>query len=157
MQREFPMHLHEQIAAVAPMRGLVIGNEADKATWVVDFDPLATTAEKNAARAIINAADPNADVPPHVISGRQFYIQLFKQSVITNTEARAAINSGTVPAAFMAIVQTMPADQQFEAELNLAGTAVQDRTGTLIKNTIAPGMGWSNQYLLDLWVAAAKL
>lgn len=45
--------LHKAIAAVAPIRGVAVGDEANKATWIVDFMPTATSAEMAAAQSVI--------------------------------------------------------------------------------------------------------
>jgi hypothetical protein len=49
--------LHTLIAAVAPILGVSIGNENDKQTWHIDFQPQATTQQRAAAQAVIDAFD----------------------------------------------------------------------------------------------------
>lgn len=46
--------LSDAIAAVAPINGISIGNEDDKATWRIDFKEEATDAQKLAAENIIS-------------------------------------------------------------------------------------------------------
>lgn len=47
--------LHNQIAAVAPIVGVTIGNSSDKSTWIVNFDKSATKTQIAAAASIIAA------------------------------------------------------------------------------------------------------
>ena len=50
--------LDTALKAVCPCTGVSIGNLTDKTTWRVDFLPEATDAQKAAAQAVIDAADP---------------------------------------------------------------------------------------------------
>lgn len=62
--------LHQQIAAVAPILGVAIGNETNKQTWRVDFEPFATQTERDAAAAVIQAFNINAPSPEDVNAER---------------------------------------------------------------------------------------
>jgi len=49
--------LHNAIEAVCPMHSVSIGSENDKTTWQISFKDEATTEEKAAAQAVIDAAE----------------------------------------------------------------------------------------------------
>lgn len=69
------------------------------------------------------AAKPLAVDPrpvPEAISRRQFGFGAVMVGKMTQAEALAFVNSGTLPAAVEAIVQSLPADQQFAARMSLA-------------------------------------
>src|SRR6266446_5502650 len=55
--------LFDQIAAVAPITGLRIGDWADKATWQMELASTATADQVTAAHNVIAAFDPNAPLP----------------------------------------------------------------------------------------------
>jgi hypothetical protein len=73
-------------------------------------------------------------VPP-VISDRQFFQQLAIEGRVTETEALAAVATGTIPADMEALVQQLPAGSQFGARMLLSGATQFERahplTGTL--------------------------
>lgn len=52
--------LTTQLAAVAPVFGISIGDRTDKSTWRVDFDNAATPAQRTAAQAVLAGFDWNA-------------------------------------------------------------------------------------------------
>ena len=90
--------------------------EAQGAAWEADrtavLDALATA-----------AAQPLAVDPRPVqesISRRQFGFGAVMVGKMTQAEALAFVNAGTLPAAVEAIVQSLPADQQFAARISLA-------------------------------------
>jgi len=106
-----------------------------------------------------NEADPYVTPPapiPQTISDRQFFQQLAIQGVITQDEALAAVQTGTVPAALAALVAKLPADQQFAANMMLSGATSFERTHPL---TIAIGTayGFTDAQMDALWTAAAAL
>ena len=54
---EREVSVHEAIAAVCPIDGVLFGDLADKATWRIDFSPNATEEEKARAKAALDAYD----------------------------------------------------------------------------------------------------
>ena len=50
-----PEILHTQIAAVAPITGIALGNLDDKSTWRINFNPEATPAQRAQAQAVVAA------------------------------------------------------------------------------------------------------
>lgn len=49
--------LDAALRAVCPIRGVSVGNAADKATWRIDFDPAATAQQRTDAAAVLSAFD----------------------------------------------------------------------------------------------------
>lgn len=56
--------LHDALAAVAPIDGVLVGNPADKTTWRIDFRPSATADQKVAAANVIASFDVNKGPAP---------------------------------------------------------------------------------------------
>lgn len=55
----------QAVRSVCPIYGISFGNLTDKATWRIDFKEYATTEQRDAAQAAIDAFDPNApEAPP---------------------------------------------------------------------------------------------
>ena len=48
-------NLHKTVAAIAPIFGVSVGNEADSDTWRIEFKPEATQEQRNAAQAALMA------------------------------------------------------------------------------------------------------
>ncbi len=66
--------LDAQLKAVAPIHGVSIGKLDDKATWRVDFKPEATAEQRQAAQAVIDAADVETIfLPPRVWTPFEFF------------------------------------------------------------------------------------
>ena len=63
--------LHRAIAAACPILGIAIGDPEDKATWRIDFDPSATQAQREAAKAALQAFDPTAPAVPQQVTALQ--------------------------------------------------------------------------------------
>ena len=51
-------NLDAAVRAVCPIDGVSIGSALDKATWVIQFSPSATAAQRTAAQAALAAFDP---------------------------------------------------------------------------------------------------
>ncbi len=69
-------------------------------------------------KAAGGVADPYIAPPtpvPQSISDRQFFQQLAIQGIITEDEALAS-NAAVIPPPLLAIIDAMPADQQFSAK-----------------------------------------
>jgi hypothetical protein len=98
----------------------------------------------------------NANVVPRVISGRQFFQQLAIQSVISQEEALAAVKTGTLPLSLAALVNALPSDQQFGANMLLCGATTFDRNHPMVA-VLGQAFGWTNTQLDALWTAAAAL
>jgi hypothetical protein len=62
--------LTNRIASICPIVGVCVVDPADKSTWRVDFDPLATAEQRDAAAAIFFARRENS-IPEEEIRGEQ--------------------------------------------------------------------------------------
>ncbi|MDF2809489.1 MAG: hypothetical protein K0S56_520 [Microvirga sp.] len=103
--------------------------------------------------------DPHGDpqpmrLPP--ISDRQFFQQLALDGEITETEAEDAVATGTVPAALLAVIDTLPAEAQFAARMFLKGATTFERHHPMTL-ALAALMGWNANMLDALWSNAAGL
>lgn len=49
--------LHEKVSELAPIHGVAIPDESDKATWRIDFKESATKKQRNDAQAILDGLD----------------------------------------------------------------------------------------------------
>jgi hypothetical protein len=103
-------------------------------------------------------ADPPALPPqvPEVISDRQFFQQLAVQGIITQAEALAAVKTGDIPAALQALIDALPAEQKFPAEMIVSG-AVEFHRGSVLVREIAQAYGWSADEVDTLWRNAGTL
>jgi len=145
--------LHDQIATVAPIVSVVIGNDSLRSTWSITFAPGATDLQKAAAQAILASFTPNV---PGIISDRQFYQQLAIQGVITQAEAIAAVGPGTLPAALASLIAQLPAGVQFDAKMKASGATQFSRSSPLVA-TIAQLFGWDGPTTDTFWIAASQL
>ena len=112
--------------------------------YLSDADPLVI--------AFLNPPPP----VPQSISDRQFFQQLAVQGVITQVEALSAVKTGTIPAALQTLINGLPPDQQFGANMIVSGATTFERNNPL---TIAIGTayGWSSDQINALFRAAAAL
>ncbi len=103
--------------------------------------------------------DPLADLPPYEpvpeeISDRQFAQELAIRGVITEAEALAWAGAGTLPAAMMAAINKLPADQRFAAKMSLASATTYRRSHPLA-DMLGGLLGYDAAEIDDLWRAAA--
>ena len=99
-------------------------------------------------RRIIRPAMPDAH--------RQFFQQLAIVGVISEAEAEAAVASGKVPAAMLALVDKLPQAERFGARMMLKGATVFERYSALIA-TLAALYRWDAAQTDSLFRKAAKL
>lgn len=106
-------------------------------------------------RAWIAAGGVPATPQAQTISDRQFFQQLAIVGVISQDEALAS-NAAVIPAPLLALIDAMPADQQFAAKMLVSGATVFERTHPM---TIAIGAayGWTPSQIVDFFQAAAVL
>lgn len=104
---------------------------------------------------VVTYTPPPAPVVPQSISDRQFFQQLAVQGIITEDQALAA-NAAVIPAPLVALIDAMPADQQFGAKMIVSGATVFERSNSL---TIAIGTayGMSSDQIDAFFRAAAAL
>lgn len=107
-------------------------------------------------QVVVNTAKAIALIPvPPSISDRQFFQQLANDGIISQSEALAS-NAAVIPAPLLAILEAMPADQQFSAKMIVSGATIYKREDPL---TVAIGTayGWSAGQIDAFFQAAAAL
>ncbi len=92
---------------------------------------------------------------PQSISDRQFFQQLSIFGIISEDEALAS-NRGIIPAPMLAIIDQMPADQQFSAKMIISGATVYNRNDPLTIG-IGTAYGWTSEQIDDFFRAASAL
>lgn len=93
---------------------------------------------------------------PSSISDRQFFQQLALDDVISEEEAEAAVATGTIPAAMLALIDALPEAQRFGARMMLKGATVFERHHPLTV-TIGTLYGWTEAEIDQLFQNAAAL
>lgn len=93
---------------------------------------------------------------PEQISDRQFAHALRIQGTITQEEAMAFVQTGTIPAALQAVINQLPMGVRPDAELLLAGATVFNRNHSMVE-ALRQGLGWSAEDVDDLWRLAEQL
>lgn len=90
------------------------------------------------------------------ISDRQFFQQLAIDGVISEEEAEAAVASGAIPTAMLALIDELSQAQRFGARMMLKGATVFQRHHPLIE-TIGALYGWADEQIDGLFRNAAAL
>lgn len=100
---------------------------------------------------------PPSPPVPETISDRQFFQQAAIIGLITQTEALAAVQTGTVPAVLMSVVNGLPDQmQKFAAEMVLAGATVFERNHPLTE-AVGAALGWTGEQIDAFFASAAGL
>lgn len=93
---------------------------------------------------------------PDAISDRQFFQILAKRGLITKEEARAAVKTGELPDVFVALIDSLPEEERFDAQMLIEG-ATEFRRVHPIVDTFAAGFGMSAADIDQLWIDAHNL
>lgn len=96
------------------------------------------------------------DPIPKEISDRQFFQALAIAGAISKDEALDAVKTGAIPATVKSVIDTMPADQKFNAEMHLSGAVTFHRSHPLT-SALGAALGWDGEKIDNLWREAAKL
>jgi hypothetical protein len=97
------------------------------------------------------------DAPFVSISDRQFFQALALSQAITQAEALAAVQTGTVPASMMQFINALPSElDRFNAMMILGGATEFQRNYPLVE-VFRQANGWTKQQVDDLWRFAATL
>lgn len=115
-----------------------------------------TIREAQGAFNVPTAVHPIPATVPLVISDRQFFQQLAVQGVITQDEAIAAVATGTLPSSMATLVNMLPPDQQFAANMLLKGATQFERSNPMVP-VLGQAYGWNAAQLDQLWIAASLL
>lgn len=101
--------------------------------------------------------DPLDYYVPERISDRQFFQQAAILGIITQAEALAAVQTGTIPPVLQSIVDGIQdASEKFAATLLLAGATVFERNHPFT-NAVGVALGWSSQQIDQFFIDAALL
>lgn len=95
-------------------------------------------------------------IPAPPISDRQFFQQLAIDGFISESEALAAVATGTLPAAVEAIVSAMSVADQFAARMLLSGATMFYRSHPLVE-VFAAAIGMDAAALDAFWSSASAL
>jgi len=143
------------ISRMYPIEDNRLGGETDTEF----FSRIATKdCPQGASWVLCQDTDFHADpVPvPQTISRRQFFQHLANLYMITRDEALAAMKSGTIPTALATMIDALPADQKFNAEMILVGATEFQRDHPLV-SMFASSMNLSSSDIDTFWTAAAAL
>jgi hypothetical protein len=104
--------------------------------------------------------DAPAPIPftPDEISDRQFAHGLAKPpySLMTQAEALAFVQTGTLPAAFEALIDALPTEVQFDVRMLVTGATVFNRPHPTTA-ILAAAFGWTDTQRDDFWRFAGAL
>lgn len=121
---------------------------------------LVSTPEVQAWLAEGNTPNPYVPPPPPVpqfISDRQFFQQAAITGLITQDEALAAVQTGTVPAVLMTVINGLSDEmQQFAAKMIISGATQFDRNNPLTLS-VGAALGWTSEQIDAFFIAAAAL
>lgn len=100
---------------------------------------------------------PAPVVVPDRISDRQFFQTLAEPpfELITQAEALAAVKTGTVPAALIALMAGLPPEAQFSTEMLLSG-AIEFRRHHPLVEAFGTAFGWTSEQIDAFWIEAFK-
>jgi|GEM_PF-3276848 len=97
------------------------------------------------------------DPPPVFISRRQFFQKLAVMNIITNQDAIAAMQSGTIPAPLQAIIDDLPTEnEKFEATMLIIG-ADSFQLAHPLTEVVRLKMGWTEEQRNNFFLEASKL
>jgi hypothetical protein len=93
---------------------------------------------------------------PPDITRRQFFQQLSVQSVITQAQALAAVQTGTLPASLQTLINGLPTAEQFGATMLLCAAEAIQRSHPM---TVAIGTayGWTSAQMDTFFITASQL
>lgn len=129
--------------------GAVIGPDKEQ-EWAAYQDWLL-------AGGVVNPYVPPPPPVPETISDRQFFQQAAIAGLITQAEALAAVQTGTVPAVLMNVINALPdAMQKFAAEMMLAGATQFNRHHPLTE-AVGAALSWTPEQIDQFFIAAAAL
>lgn len=103
----------------------------------------------------IAPASPDPELIPD-ISDRQFFQQLAVEGRVSEAEALAAVATGTIPAAMLALINQLPADQRFNAKMLVSG-ATTFRRAHPVSELIRQLYSWTPAQADKFWKDAYLL
>jgi hypothetical protein len=162
MQAQYTDAAHTQVKVILEA-GDVLGNFSGPVEFFVGMAP--GNKEHDALFALVASgkaviADyvaPPAPVP-ETISDRQFFQQLAIEGDITQDEALAAVQTGAIPAKLESVIAELPASDQFNAKMLLAGATTFNFSNPLtmaLAAALSPPR--TEDQMKALWTAASQL
>lgn len=107
---------------------------------------------------LVDVPPPAPPPVPDTISDRQFFQALALLGMISTDEALSAVKTGEIPSAMASFIATMPATDQFNAQMLLAGATVFERSNALVPAFMAAQTPPMTSTDIDhLWTFAASL
>jgi hypothetical protein len=95
-------------------------------------------------------------VVPSQVTRRQFFQAAAQDGLITDAAALALLGAGTMPASLATAIATLPAAEQFGAQMSILGDASFSRANPLIA-ALGTAMGKASADLDALFTLAASL
>ncbi|MER9003338.1 hypothetical protein NKI15_06875 [Mesorhizobium sp. M0862] len=131
---------------------------------ISDADPVPAGKQVVSSAAVMVAGAPKfvyvlADIVPpvpEVISDRQFFQALAVGGIITQAEALAAVKTGVIPAAMVALIAALPEANRFAAEMLLSG-ATEFKRAHPLTSAFGAAFGWGESQIDEFWIEAAAL
>lgn len=93
---------------------------------------------------------------PTSVSRRQFFQAAAQSGLITNPDALAIFTTGAIPANLATALATMPAADQFAAEIAILGNATFERANPLVAE-LGAAMSQTSAQIDALFILAASL
>ena len=107
--------------------------------------------------AEIESRPPEPVPVPSTISDRQFFQQAAVSQIITQAEALAAVQTGTIPPVLQTVVDGITdSDQKFAATMLLSGATVFERNHPFT-HAVGTALGWTSEQIDGFFMAAAAL
>ncbi len=101
--------------------------------------------------------DPPPPLVPNLISDRQFFQQAAISSLITQSEALAAVQTGAIPAVLQTVVDgIVDTDEKFAATMLLSGATVFERNHPFTE-AVGAALGWTSEQIDQFFTQAATL
>ncbi|KAF0130519.1 MAG: hypothetical protein FD152_2109 [Xanthobacteraceae bacterium] len=150
-------------AAEAEKASAIAAAETDRGAKIAEAEGGRTAAEaalagRDETIATLEARIAELTAPPAsiIVSDRQLFQALAIGGKITEAEAEAAVATGTIPAEMLALVDQLPADQQFTARMLLKGETTF-RSDHPVADMLAGLYGLTEEQKLDLFQVASQL
>jgi hypothetical protein len=94
---------------------------------------------------------------PQTISDRQFFQMATISGLITQADALAAVQTGTIPPVLAAVIDGLPDDaQKFVAQMTLAGATIFERHHPLTE-AVGVALGWTSEQIDQFFIQAAEM
>lgn len=122
-------------------------------SWLAKADD-----DKLAEWGITSEVIPDPVTKPAIpdISDRQFFQEMARREVISEAEALAAVKTGEIPAAILALFEGMPPPAIFEVEMLLSGATIFHRHHP-VTDELAVAWGMSPAETDEFFIAAHAL